>query len=103
MIFDPAHLALAGLGFEETASMLDYFKRLVPFLSPDVYAWDDAGNNKALISGQASLIFNPPSAWAVAVRDGIYRTIVDAAPDGATEFFHGYTYSAHPVACAAAA
>ena len=49
--------------------MLDYFKRLTQFLSPDVYAWDDAGNNKALISGQAALIFNPPSAWAVAVRD----------------------------------
>ncbi len=28
MIFDPAHLALAGLGFEEAASVLDYFKRL---------------------------------------------------------------------------
>src|SRR6266576_3442908 len=39
---------------------------------------------------------------AVAVRDSIYRTIVDAAPDGAPEFFHGYTYSAHPAACAAA-
>jgi len=38
---------------------------------------------------------------AVAVRDSVYRTIVDAAPDGATEFFHGYTYSAHPAACAA--
>ena len=38
---------------------------------------------------------------AVAVRDSIYRTIVDAAPDGAPEFFHGYTYSAHPAACAA--
>ena len=38
---------------------------------------------------------------AVAVRDSIYRTIVDGAPDGATEFFHGYTYSAHPAACAA--
>src|SRR5580700_4185565 len=38
---------------------------------------------------------------AVAVRDSIYRTVVDAAPDGAPEFFHGYTYSAHPAACAA--
>ncbi len=38
---------------------------------------------------------------AVAVRTSIYRTIVDAAPDGAPEFFHGYTYSAHPAACAA--
>ncbi len=39
---------------------------------------------------------------AVAVRDSIYHTIVDSAPDGAPEFFHGYTYSAHPAACAAA-
>lgn len=54
---------------DEVKHMLDYFKRLAPFLSSDVYAWDDAGNNKALISGQAALIFNPPSAWAVAVRD----------------------------------
>ena len=38
---------------------------------------------------------------AVAVRDSIYRTIIEAAPDGAPEFFHGYTYSAHPAACAA--
>src|SRR5271165_1553050 len=38
---------------------------------------------------------------AVAVRDGIYRTIIEAAPEGALEFFHGYTYSAHPAACAA--
>lgn len=38
---------------------------------------------------------------AVAVRDEIYDTVVDGAPDGAIEFFHGYTYSAHPAACAA--
>ena len=38
---------------------------------------------------------------AVAVKDEIYDTVVDASPDGAIEFFHGYTYSAHPAACAA--
>ena len=38
---------------------------------------------------------------AVAVRDSIYRTVLEAAPAGAPEFFHGYTYSAHPAACAA--
>jgi beta-alanine--pyruvate transaminase len=38
---------------------------------------------------------------AVAVRDGIYRAVVDAAPAG-IELFHGYTYSGHPLACAAA-
>jgi ABC-type glycerol-3-phosphate transport system substrate-binding protein len=49
--------------------VLEYMKKLVPQLPPDVFAWDDSSNNKALISGQAALIFNPPSAWAVAVRD----------------------------------
>jgi ABC-type glycerol-3-phosphate transport system substrate-binding protein len=39
------------------------------FLPPDVAAWDDASNNKFLVSGQASMIMNPPSAWAVAKRD----------------------------------
>ena len=38
---------------------------------------------------------------AVAVAESIYRTIVDAAPDG-IELFHGYTYSGHPLAAAAA-
>jgi len=38
---------------------------------------------------------------AVAVHGDIYRTILDAAPAGLPEFFHGYTYSAHPAACAA--
>ncbi|SFD01147.1 beta-alanine--pyruvate transaminase [Microbulbifer thermotolerans] len=38
---------------------------------------------------------------AVFVKDEIYQTVMDAAPEGAVEFFHGYTYSAHPVACAA--
>jgi beta-alanine--pyruvate transaminase len=38
---------------------------------------------------------------AVAVRDALYETVLNAAPDGAIELFHGYTYSAHPAACAA--
>jgi len=38
---------------------------------------------------------------AVAVREGIYQQITDSAPEGAIEFFHGYTYSGHPLACAA--
>jgi beta-alanine--pyruvate transaminase len=39
---------------------------------------------------------------AVAVKDEIYDTVVDGAPEGAVELFHGYTYSGHPAACAAA-
>ncbi len=39
---------------------------------------------------------------AAAIREEIYDTIVDQAPENAIELFHGYTYSAHPAACAAA-
>ncbi|MDO9403090.1 MAG: aminotransferase class III-fold pyridoxal phosphate-dependent enzyme [Polaromonas sp.] len=41
----------------------------------------------------------------VICRDHIYNTMMEAnaqAPEHAIEFFHGYTYSGHPVACAAA-
>jgi beta-alanine--pyruvate transaminase len=39
---------------------------------------------------------------AVIVRDEVYETITGAAPEGAIELFHGYTYSATTTACAAA-
>ncbi len=48
---------------------LEYAQRLVKFLPTDAQSWDDASNNRALISGQSAMIFNPPSAWAVALRD----------------------------------
>lgn len=38
---------------------------------------------------------------AVAVSDQVYDTIINASHEGAIEFFHGYTYSGHPGACAA--
>jgi beta-alanine--pyruvate transaminase len=38
---------------------------------------------------------------AVAVSERVHDTIMGAAPEGAIEFFHGYTYSGHPAACAA--
>jgi beta-alanine--pyruvate transaminase len=38
---------------------------------------------------------------AVFVREGIYDAFMAAAPENSIEFFHGYTYSGHPVACAA--
>jgi ABC-type glycerol-3-phosphate transport system substrate-binding protein len=54
---------------DATKQVLEWFKKLVPALPQDVFAWDDAGNNKWLVSGKGALIMNPPSAWAVAVRD----------------------------------
>lgn len=38
---------------------------------------------------------------AVFVKEGIYDAFMNA-PENAIELFHGYTYSGHPVACAAA-
>ncbi len=48
---------------------MEYMVRLAKYLPADVYSYDDASNNRALISGRSALIFNPPSAWAVAKRD----------------------------------
>ena len=48
---------------------MEYLVRLAAFLPPDVSAWDNSSNNKWLIAGKGALIFNPPSAWAVAKRD----------------------------------
>jgi ABC-type glycerol-3-phosphate transport system substrate-binding protein len=49
--------------------VLEWYKKLAPFLPPDTYAYDDASNNKILIAGKSALIMNPPSAWSVAKRD----------------------------------
>lgn len=52
-----------------TREALEYMKRLTKAMPPDVYAWDDAGNNRWIISGKGSAIQNPPSAWSVAKKD----------------------------------
>ncbi|MDR3535586.1 MAG: extracellular solute-binding protein [Acetobacteraceae bacterium] len=49
--------------------VLEYAQQLVKYLPADAVSYDDASNNRALISGQSALIWNPPSAWAVAKRD----------------------------------
>jgi ABC-type glycerol-3-phosphate transport system substrate-binding protein len=46
-------------------------QKLVPYLPADTAVYNDASNNQALISGTSALIFNPPSAWAVAKADAI--------------------------------
>ena len=49
--------------------LLEYAQQFVKFLPENTISFDDASNNRALISGKSALIFNPPSAWAVAKRD----------------------------------
>jgi beta-alanine--pyruvate transaminase len=59
-------------------------------IKPDMINCAKAINNAAIPMG------------AVIVRNEIHDAIVDAAPEGQIEFLHGYTYSGHPMACAAA-
>ena len=59
--------------------VMDYAKRLFQHIPGEMFAADDATNNRALISGRSALVFNPPSAWAVAKRD---------APDVARNVWH---------------
>src|SRR5271156_3830786 len=54
---------------DEMRQVLEYAQKLAKFLPADAASYDDASNNRALISGKSALIFNPPSAWAVAKRD----------------------------------
>ena len=58
-------------------------------VTPDIATMAKALTNGAIPMG------------AVGVKDEIYDTVTNAAPENAIELFHGYTYSAHPAACAA--
>ena len=59
------------LNSDAMRQVLEFAQRLVKFYPADAVSYDDASNNRALISGKTALIFNPPSAWAVARRDNI--------------------------------
>ena len=54
---------------DEVRQALEFYKKLIAVLPTDAPSWDDASNNKWLISGRGAMILNPPSAWAVAKRD----------------------------------
>jgi beta-alanine--pyruvate transaminase len=58
-------------------------------VTPDIINLAKAINNASVPLG------------AVACKRDIHDTVVNTAPDGALEFLHGYTYSGHPLACAA--
>jgi ABC-type glycerol-3-phosphate transport system substrate-binding protein len=64
---------------DKVRQVMDYAKRLFQHIPAEMFAADDATNNRALQAGRTALIFNPPSAWAVAKRD---------APDVARNTWH---------------
>jgi beta-alanine--pyruvate transaminase len=65
------------------------------------FATDRFGVVPDLIALAKGLTNGAVPMGAVVAREGIYQTFMDAAAENAIELFHGYTYSAHPLACAA--
>jgi beta-alanine--pyruvate transaminase len=55
-----------------------------------------------LITGAKGVTNGTVPMGVVLAKSSLYRTVIEASPETAIEFFHGYTYSAHPLACAAA-
>jgi beta-alanine--pyruvate transaminase len=53
-----------------------------------------------IITGAKGLTNGSVPMGCVIVKKGIYEAFMQG-PEGAIELFHGYTYSAHPTACAA--
>ena len=83
LIFDEVITAFGRLGAATAAERLG--------VTPDMITLAKGITNAAVPMG------------AVAARRGIYDTVTGAMADAAgIELFHGYTYSAHPLACAAA-
>jgi beta-alanine--pyruvate transaminase len=81
LIFDEVITGFGRLGAAFAAQRLN--------VMPDILTCAKAINNAAVPMG------------AVIAKNEIFDAIVNAAPDGQIEFLHGYTYSAHPLACAA--
>lgn len=66
------------------------------------FAADFFGVIPDLITSAKGLSNGAVPMGAVFAKQEIYDTIINAAPNNQIEFFHGYTYSGHPLACAAA-
>jgi multiple sugar transport system substrate-binding protein len=47
---------------------MEYVKKLAQFMPAEVYGWDDAGNNKFILSGVGSWTPNPPSIRPAAIK-----------------------------------
>jgi beta-alanine--pyruvate transaminase len=81
LIFDEVITAFGRLGYAFAAERYGVIPDMITFA-------------KAVTSGSVPM-------GGVIVRDHIHDAFM-SGPDHAIEFFHGYTYSAHPLACAAA-
>jgi multiple sugar transport system substrate-binding protein len=59
-----------GMNSERTAEVIEWYKELYKdAMEPEVLSWDDASNNRFLLSGKGSWIHNPISAYIAAVTN----------------------------------
>ena len=65
------------------------------------FGWQQFGVTPDLYTTAKGINSGTVPMGAVFAREGIYETFMQG-PTLPIEFFHGYTYSAHPLACAAA-
>ncbi len=65
------------------------------------FAFDRFGVKPDLVTIAKGVTNGAVPMGAVLARAGLYETFLDAAAPGTIELFHGYTYSGHPLACAA--
>ena len=84
---------------DATREVLTFMKQLTQWMPPEVYAWDNAGNNRWLISGKGGAIVNPPSAWAVAKRTRekdvaafVWHNDTPIGPKGHFRAYFAFTY-----------
>lgn len=65
------------------------------------FAADTFGVTPDIMTLAKALTNGAQPMGATAVSNKVHDAIFNAAPEKAIELFHGYTYSAHPAACAA--
>jgi multiple sugar transport system substrate-binding protein len=74
---------------DETKQVLEFYKELyMDAMEPDVLSWDDASNNRYLISGKGCWVHNPISAYNTAktrnmpIAQDINHTLTPRGPAG---------------------
>jgi multiple sugar transport system substrate-binding protein len=85
-----------GIDSDKTAQMIEWYKELYKdAMEPEVLSWDDASNNRFMLSGKGSWIHNPVSPYNAALKekmpiaDDINHHVSPAGPAG--------THSAPPI------
>jgi multiple sugar transport system substrate-binding protein len=59
-----------AINSDKTAQVIEYYKELYrDAMDPEVLAWDDASNNRGILSGKYSWIHNPISPYNAALKE----------------------------------